>query len=79
MTEPIVVAKGAGEIAQRIRRIALEHDIPIVERKELARSLYKHVEIGRPIPSEQYAAMAEVLRYVYQLQGRTVPEMQRAA
>ncbi|MFV1965158.1 MAG: flagellar biosynthesis protein FlhB [Pirellulaceae bacterium] len=79
MDAPVVVAKGAGSVAQRIRRIALEHDVPVVERKELARALYKQVEIGRPIPAEQYAAMAEVLRYVYQLEGRTVPELERAA
>ena len=79
MEAPIVVAKGAGLVAQRIRRVALENDIPVVERKELARALYKHVDIGRPIPPEQYAAMAEVLRYVYQLKGRTVPHPERAA
>ena len=73
MDAPLVVAKGAGVIAQRIRRLALEHSIPIVERKELAQSLYKLVEIGKPIPREQYAAMAEVLRYDYQLKGKTLP------
>lgn len=72
MSTPIVVAKGAGAIAQRIRRLGLEHGIPIVERKELARALYKQVEIGKQIPAEQYAAMAEVLRYVYELKGKTV-------
>ena len=72
MAAPIVVAKGAGSVALRIRRLALEHNVPVVERKELARALYKHVEVGKPIPPEQYAAMAEVLRYVYQLQGKTV-------
>jgi flagellar biosynthetic protein FlhB len=79
MPAPVVVAKGAGSMAQRIRRMALEHNIPIVERKELARMLYQQVDVGRPIPPEQYAAMAEVLRYVYQLQGRTLPLRQRAA
>ena len=72
MDAPVVVAKGAGIVAQRIRRLALEHSIPIVERKDLAQSLYKRVEIGKPISREQYAAMAEVLRYVYQLKGKTV-------
>jgi flagellar biosynthetic protein FlhB len=79
MEAPIVSAKGAGAVAQRIRRLALEHGVPIVERKELARYLYKHVNIGKPIPSEQYAAVAEVLRYVYQLKGKTLPNMRRAA
>lgn len=79
MEAPVVVAKGAGAIAQRIRRLALENGVPVVERKELARYLYKHVEIGKPIPAEQYAAMAEVLRYVYQLKGKTLPNVNRAA
>ncbi len=78
MDAPIVVAKGAGVIAQKIRRLALEHGVPIVERKELARALYGQVEVGRPIPPEQYAAMAEVLRYVYQLKGKTLPQMEAA-
>lgn len=79
MDAPVVQAKGAGVVAQRIRRIALENNIPVVERKELARALYKQVEIGKPIPSAQYAAMAEVLRYVYQLKGKTLPGMAEAA
>ena len=79
MDAPIVVAKGAGVIAQRIRRLALEHGVPIVERKELARSLYRQVEIGKAIPPDQYAAMAEVLRYVYELKGKTLPGTEAAA
>jgi flagellar biosynthetic protein FlhB len=73
MAAPVVVAKGAGVLAQRIRRLALEHNIPIVERKPLAQLLYKEVDIGRPIPSESYAAVAEVLAYVYQLKGKKLP------
>jgi flagellar biosynthesis protein FlhB len=79
MDTPVVQAKGAGVVAQRIRRIALENNIPVVERKELARALYKQVEVGKPIPAGQYAAMAEVLRYVYQLKGKTLPGMGEAA
>jgi flagellar biosynthetic protein FlhB len=79
MDAPIVSAKGAGSVAQRIRQIALEHGVPILERKELARYLYKNVDIGQPVPSEQYAAMAEVLRYVYQLKGKTLANIKRAA
>ncbi len=79
MPAPIVVGKGAGVLAQRIRRIALEGNIPIVERKELAQALYKHVEIGQQIPSENYAAVAEVLKYVYQLQGKAIPGTNRPA
>jgi flagellar biosynthetic protein FlhB len=72
MAAPVVVAKGAGVIAQRIRRLALENGVPIVERKELARILYKEAEVGKTIPTEQFAAVAEVLRYVYRLQGRHI-------
>ena len=78
MAAPIVVAKGAGVVAQRIRRLALENSIPIVERKDLARALYKQVEIGQPVPTEQYAAVAEVLRYVYELKGKTASVLQSA-
>ncbi len=73
MIAPIVVAKGAGVLAQRIRRLALEHDIPIVERKELAQALYRQVDVGKPIPEDKYAAVAEVLAYVYQLKGKPLP------
>lgn len=73
MAAPIVVAKGAGVVAQRIRRLALEHEIPIVERKPLAQLLYKEVDINHPVPDESYAAVAEVLAYVYQLKGKKPP------
>jgi flagellar biosynthesis protein FlhB len=73
MAAPVVVAKGAGVIAQRIRKLALENSIPIVERKPLAQLLYKEVDIGKPIPAESYAAVAEVLAYVYQLKGKKLP------
>jgi flagellar biosynthesis protein FlhB len=79
MAAPVVVAKGAGVIAQRIRRLALENDIPIVERKPLARLLYKEVETGQPIPDESFAAVAEVLAYVYQLKGKKIPNLPGAA
>lgn len=75
MHAPIVVAKGAGVIAQRIRRLALENNIPVVERKPLARLLYKEVEINHPIPDQSYAAVAEVLAYVYQLKGKKMPKL----
>lgn len=73
MPAPIVLAKGAGLLAQKIRRIALEHGIPVVERKPLAQVLYKTVDVGDVIPADQYQAVAEVLRYVYQLQGKEIP------
>jgi flagellar biosynthesis protein FlhB len=79
MKAPIVVAKGAGIIAQRIRRLALENDVPIVERKPLAQALYKEVEVNHPIPQEMYAAVAEILAYVYQLKGKPLPAAARQA
>ena len=78
MPAPIVVAKGAGFVAQRIRRLALEHGIPIVEKKPLAQALYRDVEINHPIPHDNYAAVAEVLAYVYQLKGKPIPAMPAA-
>ncbi|OHB67122.1 MAG: flagellar biosynthesis protein FlhB [Planctomycetes bacterium RBG_13_63_9] len=74
MAAPIVVAKGAGVIAQRIRQLALEHGIPIVEKKPLAQALYREVDVDHPIPQDKYAAVAEVLAYVYQLQGKTISD-----
>jgi flagellar biosynthetic protein FlhB len=62
---PIVVAKGAGVVAQRIREKAAEHDVPIQENKPLARALFKSVEIGDPIPLAFYQAVAEVLAVIY--------------
>ncbi|TWU27816.1 EscU/YscU/HrcU family type III secretion system export apparatus switch protein [Bythopirellula polymerisocia] len=79
MRAPIVVAKGAGVIAQRIRRLALENNVPVVERKPLAQLLYKEVDINHPIPDQSYAAVAEVLAYVYQLKGKKMPTMPQAA
>ena len=79
MVAPIVLAKGAGLIAARIRRLALENDIPIVEKKPLARALYKEVEPNHPVPNEQFAAVAEVLAYVYQLKGKKIPDPLAAA
>ena len=69
MIAPRVMAKGSGHIAQRIREIAAEHHIPIVEEKPLAQALFKMVEIGDFIPAELYRAVAEVLAYVYRLKG----------
>ncbi|MCS7238508.1 MAG: flagellar biosynthesis protein FlhB [Thermoguttaceae bacterium] len=73
MIAPVVVAKGAGLLAQRIRILAIQHGIPIVERRELAQALYRQVDVNRPIPRELYAAVAEVLAYVYKLKGKTIP------
>jgi flagellar biosynthesis protein FlhB len=64
---PIVVAKGVGPIALRIREIAKENGVPLVEDKPLARTLNKTVEVGQMIPSSLYKAVAEILAYVYKL------------
>ncbi len=77
MAAPIVVAKGAGLLAAQIRKLALEHGIPILERKPLAQALYREVEIDHPIPQDRYAAVAEVLAYVYQLKGKKIPTPDR--
>lgn len=70
MRAPIVVAMGADHLALRIRQIAMQHGIPILERKPLARALYKQVTVGQEIPVETYEAVSEVLTYVYQLNGK---------
>jgi flagellar biosynthetic protein FlhB len=67
MSAPRVVAKGAGAIALKIREIAGEHAVPILEAPPLARALYKHAELDTEIPSALYNAVAEVLAYIYQL------------
>jgi flagellar biosynthetic protein FlhB len=70
MHAPKVTAKGADFLALRIRQIAAANGVPIVERKELARALYRTVEVGQEIPPDHYAAVAEILAYVYRLSGR---------
>ena len=67
MRAPIVVAKGSHLTAARIKEIAIEHGVPILEAPPLARALYKHTEIGDSIPEALYIAVAEVLAYIYQL------------
>ncbi|MBO5088413.1 MAG: flagellar biosynthesis protein FlhB [Lachnospiraceae bacterium] len=67
---PVVVAKGADFLAGRIKEIAKEHSVEIVENKPLARMLYYNVELGAEIPPELYQAVAEVLAYVYQLRNK---------
>ena len=64
---PKVVAKGADEVAAKIREIAKEHNIPMLEAPPLARALFKHTDLGDEIPEALYGAVAEVLAYVYQL------------
>ncbi len=71
MPAPVVVAKGMGVIAASIRRVAAENRIPIIERKELARALYRTIKVGQPIPVEMYQVFVEIMAYVYNLTGRT--------
>lgn len=66
-TAPILVAKGLDLIAQNIKVIAQEHEIPVVENPPLARSIYKHVEVDEEIPIEHYEAVAKVISYVMSL------------
>jgi flagellar biosynthetic protein FlhB len=67
MRAPIVVAKGSHLLAAKIKEIAREHNVPILEAPPLARALHKHCDLGAPIPEALYTAVAEVLAYVYQL------------
>ncbi|MEO8248418.1 MAG: EscU/YscU/HrcU family type III secretion system export apparatus switch protein [Burkholderiales bacterium] len=69
MSAPQVVSKGADLLAMRIRDIAIDHAIPVVQSPVLARALYAHAEINQPIPSTLYAAVAQVLAYVYRLKA----------
>jgi flagellar biosynthetic protein FlhB len=70
MRAPTVVAKGADFLALRIREIAKEHGVPIVERKSLARALYDGARVGAEIPYPLFKAVAEVLAYVYRIKGK---------
>ncbi len=70
MTAPVVVAKGLRKVAEKIKEIARENNIPIVEKPLVARLLYKSAEVGREIPVELYQVVAEILAYVYQMKKR---------
>jgi len=69
MNAPVCLAKGADNIALKIREVAKEHDIPVVENPPLARALYATVEIEEEVPPEHYKAVAEVIGYVMRLKG----------
>ncbi len=79
MDAPMVVAKGARLLASRIREIAVEHDVPIVEEPELARTIYRTVEVNDPVPESLYRAVAEVLRFVFEIDKRKDKQRERAA
>jgi len=70
MAAPILIAKGQDLIARRIKEIAQEHNVTIVENKPLAQTLFKSTEIGEVIPAELYQAVAEILAYVYRLKRK---------
>jgi flagellar biosynthetic protein FlhB len=69
---PVLLAKGQDYTAHRIKEIAKENKVEIVENKPLARMIYDTVEIGQAIPPELYQAVAEVLAFVYSLKGKTM-------
>jgi len=70
MEAPVVVAKGRDLLAQEIKEVARWHGIPVLENPPLAQSLYRTVEVGRPIPAALYAAVAEILAYVFRAQAQ---------
>lgn len=72
MKAPIVVAKGVDFDAKRLKEVAKDFDVPIVENKPLARTLYKIVKVGQEIPDSLYRAVSEVIRYVFKLKGRRI-------
>ena len=67
---PVVVAKGQDLMAQRIKEIAKDSGVPVVENKPLAQALYRAVEVGQMIPVEFYKAVAEIINYIYRVKGR---------
>jgi flagellar biosynthetic protein FlhB len=71
MAAPVLIAKGADAIAEKIKEIARENNVPIMENKPLARTIFKSMKIGQVIPRELFKAIAEVLSYVYKLKRRT--------
>ncbi|HEX7725823.1 MAG TPA: flagellar biosynthesis protein FlhB [Rhizomicrobium sp.] len=70
MAAPVCVAKGVDALALKIRAVAEENDVPVVENPPLARALYATVEIDEPVPAEQYKAVAQVIGYVMKLTGK---------
>lgn len=72
MMAPMVVAKGTGWLAEKIKSLAKDHEVPLVENKPLARIMYRTLKIGQVIPKELYSAVAEILSYVYKLKRKSV-------
>jgi flagellar biosynthetic protein FlhB len=69
MDAPVVVAKGAGFMAEKIKQIARHAGVPILENRSLARGLFKGTKVGQEIPAALYQAAAEILAYVYRLRN----------
>lgn len=72
MSAPVVVAKGAGWIAEKIKEVARAHRVPILENKPLAQALFRGVDLGQMIPSAFYQAVADILAYVYRMRKSTL-------
>lgn len=72
MAAPKLIAKGAGAIAEKIKEIARQNNIPVMENKPLARTIFKTLKIGQAVPRELFTAVAQVLSYVYKLKRRKV-------
>ena len=77
MKAPTVVAKGQDLIALRIRQVAEEHKVPVVENPPLARALFDSADLGEEIPTAHYEAVAKIISYVYQLKGKLMPGARR--
>jgi flagellar biosynthetic protein FlhB len=73
MRAPVVVAKGAGAVAERITAIARQHTIPVLRNQPLAQALYRTVEVGQEIPITLYEAVADIIAYVYRLRRVSAP------
>jgi len=73
MSAPLVVAKGKNYLALRIRTLALNNQVPIIENPPLAQALYKSAEVGQEIPAHLYRAVAEILAYIYKLMNGRLP------
>lgn len=73
MRAPVVVAKGAGAVAERITAIARQHTIPVLRNQPLAQALYRNVEVGQEIPVSLYEAVADIIAYVFRLRRGNVP------
>jgi flagellar biosynthetic protein FlhB len=79
MSAPVIIAKGIDFVALKMREVAKEQDIPIVENRPLARTLYKVAEVGDIIPESLYKAISEVIRYVFKLKGVKINKTSNAS